>query len=395
MIKYDQIKEKLIMSNSNVDTLYNEVMESPYLFDNIDIMDFNNKLKSILSLNKEEEDKLKLIIDKVIHDNPDIKEYYFRSLSFSAYLIKDTTLPKSIIEHVVKKHKIKFTASSGLEDKNSFMEYLLGEDIQAVKNEKLPLSLERFKLAKELGFKHKLKNKSIQSLYYTLGKRKILNFSNEWISEYMTCLVENDVICDSDVLSKIITESIEKNDYIKLRCALTPFIKSGELSLPEPGRFHYKGESIRKVLTEQRKDIGNGNFDTLVNVLHTFDFEEENKKLFNVFIVSSIIETPGFVNISGDELINKTIHYINTHFDTEEQKKLKVEMEGLLNYKIRLIRENVENYAGLSDEEIRKNGSFRVINEVLANGFISIEREMLSNSISDFEKEKPRSLNRM
>lgn len=378
---------------NRLNELYEEVFTGNYVLSHNDKRNnFNDELKNIVPDGEGQIGELKQIIDKVIADNPEIKEGYTNRLSFSGFLIKDTLLPKEIIEYVIKKHKIKLNSKSGL-DKDYFVDYMLGEDTRAVKTKDIPFMTERFILATELGFKHKVSEKSKGSLYYTLSKRRILSeLSLSEIDKYMRCFTENEIYPKDkkgftyvDSLAKIITDYNRDDKREKMQALLNPFIEAGFIKVPENVKdYSYAGKMLTDMLNVERKSLEDGEYDKLVENILSLNLDEDKRKAFINFVVVHLIETPSFVAISGDEIISKINSYINHNLGKDEQKILKSALEEFRNEKIVLIK-SIPGFENMTDEEVKNNGSLRVLKETLDNAFVLIDKESLLQSIGEFE----------
>lgn len=378
---------------NRLNELYEEVFTGNYVLSHNDKRNnFNDALKNIVPDGEGQIGELKQIIDKVIADNPEIKEGYTNRLSFSGFLIKDTLLPKEIIEYVIKKHKIKLNSKSGL-DKDYFVDYMLGEDTRAVKTKDIPFMTERFILATELGFKHKVSEKSKGSLYYTLSKRRILSeLSLSEIDKYMRCFTENEIYPKDkkgftyvDSLAKIITDYNRDDKREKMQALLNPFIEAGFIKVPENVKdYSYAGKMLTDMLNVERKSLEDGEYDKLVENILSLNLDEDKRKAFINFVVVHLIETPSFVAISGDEIISKINSYINHNLGKDEQKILKSALEEFRNEKIVLIK-SIPGFENMTDEEVKNNGSLRVLKETLDNAFVLIDKESLLQSIGEFE----------
>lgn len=384
---------------NRLNELYQDVFTDNYVLSHNDKRNnFNDALKNIVPDGEDQIGELKQIMDKVIADNPEIKEGYTNRLSFSAFLIKDTFLPKEIIEYVIKKHKIKLNSKSGL-DKDYFVDYMLGEDTRAVKTKDIPLMTERFMLAKELGFKHKVSEKSKGNLYYTLSKRRILSeLSLSEIDKYMRCFTENEIYPKDkkgftyvDSLAKVITNYNRDDKREKMQALLNPFIKAGFIKLPGHIKDHsYAGKMLTDMLNVERKSLQDGEYDKLVENILSLNVSEDNKKAFIGFVVMHLSETPSFVAITGDEIISKINYYINHNLGKDEQKILKSALEEFRNEKIVLIK-SIPGFENMTDEEVKNNGSLRVLKETLDNAFVLIDKEALLKSIGEFENKTEQS----
>jgi len=384
---------------NRLNELYQDVFTGNYVLSRNDRRDnFDNALKNIIPEGEQQISQLKQIMDKVIIDNPDIKEGYTNRMSFSAFLIKNTQLPKEIIEHVIKKHKIKLNSKSGL-DKDYFVDYMLGEDTRAVKTKDLPLMAERFMLATELGFKHKVSEKSKGSLYYTLSKRRILSeLSLSEIDKYMRCFTENEIYPKDktgftyvDSLAKIITDYQKDDKREKMQALLNPFIEAGFIKVPENVKdYSYAGKMLTDMLNVERKSLQDGEYDKLVENILSLNLGEDKRKAFINFVVMHLVETPSFVAISGDEIISKINYYINHNLGKDEQKILKSALEEFRNEKIALIK-SIPGFENMTDEEIKNNGSLRILKETMDNAFVLIDKEALLQSIGEFENKTEQS----
>lgn len=384
---------------NRLNELYQDVFTDNYVLSHNDKRNnFNDALKNIVPDGEDQIGELKQIMDKVIADNPEIKEGYTNRLSFSAFLIKDTFLPKEIIEYVIKKHKIKLNSKSGL-DKDYFVDYMLGEDTRAVKTKDIPLMTERFMLATELGFKHKVSEKSKGNLYYTLSKRRILSeLSLSEIDKYMRCFTENEIYPKDkkgftyvDSLAKVITNYNRDDKREKMQALLNPFIEAGFIKLPGHVKDHsYAGKMLTDMLNVERKSLQDGEYDKLVENILSLNVSEDNKKAFIGFVVMHLSETPGFVAITGDEIISKINYYINHNLGKDEQKILKSALEEFRNEKIVLIK-SIPGFENMTDEEVKNNGSLRVLKETLDNAFVLIDKEALLKSIGEFENKTEQS----
>lgn len=384
---------------NRLNELYQDVFTDNYVLSHNDKRNnFNDALKNIVPDGEKQINELKQIMDKVIADNPEIKEGYTNRLSFSAFLIKDTFLPKEIIEYVIKKHKIKLNSKSGL-DKDYFVDYMLGEDTRAVKTKDIPLMTERFMLATELGFKHKVSEKSKGNLYYTLSKRRILSeLSLSEIDKYMRCFTENEIYPKDkkgftyvDSLAKVITDYNRDDKREKMQALLNPFIEAGFIKFPGHVKDHsYAGKMLTDMLNVERKSLQDGEYDKLVENILSLNVSEDNKKAFIGFVVMHLSETPGFVAITGDEIISKINYYINHNLGQDEQKILKSALEEFRNEKIVLIK-SIPGFENMTDEEVKNNGSLRVLKETLDNAFVLIDKEALLKSIGEFENKTEQS----
>lgn len=378
---------------NRLNELYQDVFTDNYVLSHNDKRNnFNDALKNIVPDGEDQIGELKQIMDKVIADNPEIKEGYTNRLSFSAFLIKDTFLPKEIIEYVIKKHKIKLNSKSGL-DKDYFVDYMLGEDTRAVKTKDIPLMTERFMLATELGFKHKVSEKSKGNLYYTLSKRRMLSeLSLSEIEKYMRCFTENEIYPKDktgftyvDSLAKIITDYNRDDKKEKMQALLNPFIEAGFIKVPENIKdYSYAGKMLTDMLNVERKSLEDGEYDKLVENILSLNLADDKRKAFINFVVMHLIETPSFVAISGDEIISKINSYINHNLGKDEQKILKSALEEFRNEKIVLIK-SIPGFENMTDEEVKNNGSLRVLKETLDNAFVLIDKEALLQSIGEFE----------
>lgn len=388
---------------NRLNELYQEVFTGKYVLSNDRRDNFDDALKTIIPEGEQQINQLKQIMDKVIADNPEIKERYTNRMSFSGFLIKDTQLPKEIIEHVIKIHKIKLNSKSGL-DKDYFVNYMLGEDTKNVKTKDIPLMTERFMLATELGFKHKVNEKSKGSLYYTFSKRRILHdLSLSEIDKYMRCFTENEIYPKDktgftyvDSLAKIITDYKKGDKKEKMQALLNPFIEAGFIKLPEHVKdYSYTGKMLNDLLNVERKSLHDGEYDKLVENLLSLNVSEDNRKAFIVFIVMHLSETPSFVAISGEEIISKINSYINHNLGKAEQESLKSALNVLREEKIALVK-SIPGFEKMTDDQIKQNGSVKILNETIENAFVLLDKEALLQSIGDFEnKTEPSKKNRI